>query len=53
MKQRLVSVVALIALVLSIGITVSASEVSPRWDAGKPDTDDYPAIEEGYADAAV
>ena len=34
MKQRLVSVVALIALVLSIGITVSAAEVSPQWDAG-------------------
>lgn len=34
MKQRLVSMVALIALVLSIGITVSAVEVSPLWDAG-------------------
>lgn len=34
MKQRLVSMVALIALVLSIGITVSATEVSPRWDTG-------------------
>lgn len=34
MKQRLVSMVALIALVLSIGLVVSAgaTEISPRWE---------------------